>query len=1356
MSWARRTHTGSNPGTRNACFRICARKSALGGLSLLCQRAETIPMMILEIRFYLLAGILVAVGAEERPPPLSLSCLDTEPVFHKLDTPNNISCLWGQFARIFYEPAEWVTPESAAGPGPDCGWVVGGLRLYNGNDWTSTATLRLPPLPCELTVQCMSQGCAGGGCRHLPFVIRFTEHDLLFFLIQPPVPEVYQLQEVRFGWCARLWSTGKGYLFTRRADVPPIKILESARAEVSPEQLPSADVRQTCALYWFYQVETRFIREGQHITILELQDSVMMNPHIQMNVLPGFLNIFTATSRSLLPADSALSVSWTLTPLGGRSLAYQLFDHKNLGGWVPTLDPHAARSDLCFAAEPPAGSSLVDRLIFLLVNQSVDEEQLGRLELASGKVLLKVNQDTQSISLVQPDRPGSFSFPGGFYFSTEQEDNLIEHHIFFQRQGPAFLFQVDFKGGALDIFRVYLHMNRKLTYTPLSDMDLEIHLFNSGPSERFTLIHVIWFIPLQHPFVQCQWTFSLERYSANKAKLISNNTYTYKNGIQDAAKYIPKSVLSFNPKQYKGFVATVNCTRSGQYPLILKTFVGTYTSKVVESMLNCYKVPCVVKEFHIQKPRDPLLAITMAKGTQMTLYATLEMNCPDAQHVSLLWKVYRLSSRKDAPRWGTDLKIPSLSPVNKCHLVIPSFTLNLGFYLFNVSVTINTTDDTDPLLYQSDSVIVEVKQRVLQARIEGGSSRLIGLQDSWTLSGKRSADPDSHDPLDGISFKWYCTQVASDYATMTLSPNAACSPLQTDLAWLDAVSPIQSVAPKTLAVNKQYNFRLIISKGERRAYADQFVSIVPDTVPKLNVECIENCGEALMPTVRFSLTAKCLDCVTDERRPLYEWLLYLNGITEVTFDWEKHSSTGRFKPYMSIDALSLLKTVGQNYTLVLKFKIGAATETSIGYSFFVNGAPRIGNCYIKPDQGTSLVTLFVVDCNGFYDDDEPLVYRVIAVTQKLSRISSLRVDMLGTIVYYGYEPVSLPFYLPIGDSSQNYRLPVYVVVYDSLGSFSQVSLFARVTAVSSSRLEDVPINVYLERGDFIKAGNLMYTVASVLNNEISSVAADNLLDRARLRENILNMCGSISAVDVLAVNQIVTIIYEVTKNSKELNLKSQQLGVDKLADVVGVLRKFREETILSEQAEQLSTGMLTALSNIIIAALLNADIVNLDTISPEKINVLKQVLSVLETVNEIVMAGNVPGGEKTIMESDSWKIHLKKDEMWDIDSTFITQTGCKNCFHPTFKNTVEAVIISAYDDMKQPVYEEPSDEAEVMAFLVHKVRKILAFLTNKKGAKREPEILNCLLYGQPNREAQQALGLKTKKLNGKKMVYLLI
>lgn len=89
-------------------------------------------------------------------------------------------------------------------------------------------------------------------------------------------------------------------------------------------------------------------------------------------------------------------------------------------------------------------------------------------------------------------------------------------------------------------------------------------------------------------------------------------------------------------------------------------------------------------------------------------------------------------------------------------------------------------------------------------------------------------------------------------------------------------------------------------------------------------------------------------------------------------------------------------------------------------------------------------------------------------------------------------------------------------------------------------------------------------------------------------------------------------------------------------------------------------------------------------------------------------------------------------------------------------NLFQAVIMSAYEDMKQPVYEEPSDEAEVITFLVHKIRRIWYFITCRTPSASDPDLLNSVLYGQAQRYSHRHLGLKTKKINGKKMVYLVI
>jgi hypothetical protein len=93
-------------------------------------------------------------------------------------------------------------------------------------------------------------------------------------------------------------------------------------------------------------------------------------------------------------------------------------------------------------------------------------------------------------------------------------------------------------------------------------------------------------------------------------------------------------------------------------------------------------------------------------------------------------------------------------------------------------------------------------------------------------------------------------------------------------------------------------------------------------------------------------------------------------------------------------------------------------------------------------------------------------------------------------------------------------------------------------------------------------------------------------------------------------------------------------------------------------------------------------------------------------------------------------------------------------------NLFQAVILSAYEEMKQPVYEEPSDEVEAITYLCSKLRTMFSFLTSPSREDRkdsdEPDFFDEMLYGQPEKNSHRYLGLKTRNINGKKMVYLVV
>ncbi|XP_075066430.1 polycystin family receptor for egg jelly [Mixophyes fleayi] len=89
-------------------------------------------------------------------------------------------------------------------------------------------------------------------------------------------------------------------------------------------------------------------------------------------------------------------------------------------------------------------------------------------------------------------------------------------------------------------------------------------------------------------------------------------------------------------------------------------------------------------------------------------------------------------------------------------------------------------------------------------------------------------------------------------------------------------------------------------------------------------------------------------------------------------------------------------------------------------------------------------------------------------------------------------------------------------------------------------------------------------------------------------------------------------------------------------------------------------------------------------------------------------------------------------------------------------NLFQVVILSTYGGMKHPVFEEASDEAEMIDFLVYKIRLAWVHLLKKHPEKCERETTSSALYGKPQHKMENTVGLKRRKVSGKKTSILFI
>ncbi|XP_049678075.1 polycystin family receptor for egg jelly [Accipiter gentilis] len=1235
-----------------------------------------------------------------QPPPLLVTCWGPHgQVSQQQDNERWVSCLWNSTMNLRYQPAPGARPEAEGKDGwppppPHCFWYLNSAWVKNTSRWSGQVTLQtgLPPGSAPpptasslLTVQCLSPSCTAPECFHHNVSIEVSGQDMRLFVLWPQTHLIDARQPVELGWCARFKSASWQYRFSSQGGSPSTLLLPSSQHQDMPPLAiyPTAELQQTCATYYSYRVTVRYRQHGLHVASVSIEQMPQISLSLSLKVKPDLLHVLSVSSKLLSFPQQPLSLSWRLQPLTPRTLAYRLVDMQAIGGWLHSYSSFTLQSNFCAISTPQSLGEMVVASIYFHVDGKRFEELTGELHLLNGTLSLIAGRETPTHVNLHPGKTNSstyiFRYNHRMFYTTKENNSPIfrdgpnTRTVFYQHKELSYLLSIEFVDFQWYRFNMYLYMNQKRAlFRSLAERDLEVHVFSSGhPSFLQGFAYLLWFIPAQHPMLQCEWTFHLQLFGTQKDHLLQNSTYTYNDHVRNATRFVRRSALPFDPEKYTGFVAKVNCTRSTLTPALLRVRVNNYAAKTIEAPVFCQKEACYIDTVQIQKPVLHTSVLRQKRGTSFYLFVRLLVDCNIGISIYPLWRIYPVRDTTTIPDWTRPINSSLMYGIEMIHLTVPSFTLDYGLYLFYFTVEI-TPIRTTTVLRGSDKVYVQIESTDLVANIAGGTFRTVGFSDNWTLDGSASYDPDSQEGLKGITFTWYCTKEVSDYKNMKVSPGKRCHPAQRDLKWLTFSGPVQAMPPESLPGNAVYYFRLAIQKDRRRSYADQTVDVQPGSPLLLDVACLENCGSTLIPTERFTLSGKCLNCRTNSQ-PVYYWSLFSENSTEINFDWSSRTSTGRSGSYLSIHALTFTKTAHRSYILLLKVTTWDGRSSIYRHTFKINSPPRAGKCTISPHRGTAFLTKFVVQCSGFSDSNLPLTYKVIIASNvpKTTKITSVEENTFGTILYFGYQPKTPPSFLPIGVPSQKYTLTLYVQVCDSLGAFTQVSLYVRVWNPVNSRplavvfhelLASVsglsaPMMSYLQTGDYFSAGYLAYLAASVLNYIKAPPTLQ--LPKAQFRESLIKAALNISVESTMEINQVVASLSQVTEEANELNVRSQDLAIKKLTEVTGVLKIQRNESHWSEQAEIQTSGILRCLSNILRAALLHRRNVN--------VRGVKKVFSIMENLTEIVFQGKVPGETETLMETKHWNITLKKDETWNIANAFSNRNACRNCFYPSLK-----------------------------------------------------------------------------------------
>ena len=264
----------------------------------------------------------------------------------------------------------------------------------------------------------------------------------------------------------------------------------------------------------------------------------------------------------------------------------------------------------------------------------------------------------------------------------------------------------------------------------------------------------------------------------------------------------------------------------------------------------------------------------------------------------------------------------------------------------------------DPSRNNSAAVSVVVAQQGIVARIEGGSVRQVGVEQSFTLDGRGSSDPDNASVP--FAYTWSCAQA---------STNASCPGL--NLTASGGASSILTVAAGGLSVGS-YELSLFVQKGSidgkaRNDTASTVVIVIAGAPPIISLGALTSL-KYNTDDVYLSLSAS----VASTLPYTGAWTIDDSDV-DLPFIFkgvERSTVQNKLSAVLFLSAL----TVSNTYTVRFAATDSSGASSYSTVSLTMNEAPSSGSLDVFPATGFTLETEFTFTALNWVDDDLPLSY----------------------------------------------------------------------------------------------------------------------------------------------------------------------------------------------------------------------------------------------------------------------------------------------------------------------------------------------------------------------------------------------
>ena len=186
-----------------------------------------------------------------------------------------------------------------------------------------------------------------------------------------------------------------------------------------------------------------------------------------------------------------------------------------------------------------------------------------------------------------------------------------------------------------------------------------------------------------------------------------------------------------------------------------------------------------------------------------------------------------------------------------------------------------------------------------------------------------------------------------------------------------------------------------------------------------------NCKVKISPSVKLAVQSQCQgsQCY---KISSYEWILYEYSIVwQRKDDLQLITDTPLGSSSLVIKGGSLAG--GKKYRLALFVTTTDGLSGMSAYDVSTMFPPTGGTCSIIPSSGFSLKTEFNLSCSDWKSDGTPLSYQ----------FQYRQENGLFSMLYNGLNSTFI-FWLPPGNTSENYTLKVLVIVTDTFGASAPV------------------------------------------------------------------------------------------------------------------------------------------------------------------------------------------------------------------------------------------------------------------------------------------------------------------------------